>query len=275
METYEKHSTPDSRLPFIFGIERIHPSKLQTEIQNKNWHENIEIVYVESGRGFVKTDNNLMPVSEGNIIPISSGQLHGMSVSDHEMMYCYLIVDRSFFLSNFFDSNHFFFDAPIVDGDIEKLIREFKEYWYTDSDTVPMRVQYLRSLALRICLALCDRHAVYSKLPREDTHILACIKKAIGAISAECERRITLDEIASSVGLSKYYFAREFRRITGFSFVAYLNGLRCEKAKRLLLLGELSIGEICAACGFENNSYFTRKFKEYSGYTPKDYRKLK
>ncbi len=275
MKAFEKHSMSNPRLPFLFGTEHLHPPRFRLWGGNRNWHENIEIVYVESGSGFVSIDDKPIPVSAGDIVPISSGRLHSMSVSDHEMIYCYLIVDRSFFLSNFFDSNRFLFEAPIVDGEIEEWIKEFKKYWYTDSDTVPMRVQYLRSLALRICLALCDRHAVYSKLPREDTHVLACIKKAIGTISAECERRITLDEIASSVGLSKYYFAREFRRITGFSFVAYLNGLRCEKASKLLLLGELSIGEICAACGFENSSYFTRKFKEYSGYTPKDYRKLK
>ena len=275
MKAFEKHSMSNPRLPFLFGTEHMHLPRSRLWGGNRNWHENIEIVYVESGSGFVAVNDNRIAVSAGDIISISANQIHSMSVSDHEMMYCYLIVDRSFFLSNFFDSNQFLFEAPIVDGEIEEWIKEFKKYWYTDSNTVPMRVQYLRSLALRICLALCDRHAVYSKLPREDTHVLACIKKAIGAISAECERKITLDEIASSVGLSKYYFAREFRRITGFSFVAYLNGLRCEKARKLLLLGELSIGEICAACGFENSSYFTRKFKEYSGYTPKDYRKLK
>lgn len=275
MKEFETHSMSNPRLPFIFDTVHLHPPQFRIWGGNRNWHENIEIVYIESGSGFVSIDDKPMAVSAGDIIPISSNRFHSMSVSEHEMAYCYLIVARGFFLSNFFDSNHFFFDAPIVDEDIEKLIKEFKKYWYSDTIDAPMRVQYLRSLALQLCLTLCDRHAVYSKLPREDSHLLACIKKAIGYISAESARRITLDEIASFVGLSKYYFAREFRRITGSSFVAYLNGLRCEKAKKLLLSDELSIGEICVACGFDNGSYFTRKFKEYSGYTPKDYRKLK
>ena len=198
-----------------------------------------------------------------------------MYVSDSEMTYYYLIIDRNFFLSNHFDSNDFIFNAPIRDEHLENLLKKFKKYWYFNLDSVPMKVQYLRSIALELCLGLCDNYAIYTKKPQTESNLLFCIKKAIGYIKAESERPISLDEISSFVGLSKYYFAREFRRITGLSFVTYLNYVRCEKAKEMLLLDKLSIGEIGRLCGFENQSYFTRTFKEYSGLNPKDYRQKK
>ena len=45
---------------------------------------------------------------------------------------------------------------------------------------------------------------------------------------------LSLDKVADFVGISKYYFAREFRRITGYTFVTHLNMTRCEAAKELL-----------------------------------------
>ena len=101
---------------------------------------------------------------------------------------------------------------------------------------------------------------------------MSCIKQAIGLIRSDASRDLSLDEVANFVGLSKYYFAREFRRVTGYTFVSYVNLTRCEKAKALLTQNEMSIGEIGRACGFSNQSYFTRTFRAYTGRLPGVYR---
>ncbi len=265
----------DPRLPFIFNVTKLVPRGSFLWKGGGNWHENIEIIYVESGSGFIVIDDRYIPSSEGDIIPISSNRFHGMYVSDCEMTYYYLIIDRNFFLSNHFDSNNFVFDAPIRDDRLRDMLHEFKKYWYDTSDKVPMRIQHLRSIALELAIGLCERYATYSKAPQAESNLLSCIKQAIGYIKVESNRSISLDEVSNFVGLSKYYFAREFRRITGLSFVTYLNYVRCEKAKELLLLENMSVGEVGSVCGFDNHSYFTRTFKEYTGYTPKDYRHAK
>ncbi|MBQ8849067.1 MAG: helix-turn-helix transcriptional regulator [Clostridia bacterium] len=92
-------------------------------------------------------------------------------------------------------------------------------------------------------------------------------------MQTESARDISLDEISASVGLSKYYFAREFHRTTGYSFVSYLNLIRCKKAKKMIAETELSIGEIAQKCGFSNLSYFSRTFRSIVGILPNDYRK--
>ena len=272
MVVYEKHLMSDPRLPFIFNVTKLKPTDSFFWEGSGNWHENIEIIYVESGSGYVVIDDIHIKANAGDIIPISANKFHGMYVSEQEMIYYYLIVERNFFLSNHFDSNHFLFDAPIRDDRAEELIIAFKKAWYSTKEEKPMRIQYLRSHALELALILCDRYATHTKSPKSDSNLLLSIKKAIAYIKAESNRAISLDEIASFVGISKYYFAREFRRITGVSFITYLNYVRCEKAKELLLFNTMSIGEIGIACGFDNHSYFTQTFKEYSGMTPKAYR---
>lgn len=59
---------------------------------------------------------------------------------------------------------------------------------------------------------------------------------------------------------------------TGKSFVQYVQELRVREAARLIGGTDMSISGITNAVGYENESFFRRKFKEYYGVTPKDYK---
>ena len=87
------------------------------------------------------------------------------------------------------------------------------------------------------------------------------------------DRKMSLNELSERVGLSKYYFAREFRRITGYTAVSYINLVRCEKARKLLSDNRLSINDVAEQCGFANQSYFSKIFFERTGMKPFEYRK--
>lgn len=99
------------------------------------------------------------------------------------------------------------------------------------------------------------------------------IRKAKGYIHLNYERDITLSEVADYVGYSSSHFSKIFKEETGCSFRTYLNRLRVEKSKSLLLDTEASIAEICTACGFVDQSYFGKVFKNIAGVTPDKYRK--
>ena len=270
MHIYETHKMKDPRLPFIFHV--THRQKRAQETIC-NWHENVEIISVTAGGGLVTCGEQRFSVVAGDVVVINQNELHSFSTAEEEMDYFCLIVDRSFFLANHFDSNDFHFESKIKNEALSALIGRFGYFWESDKQTEPMRVQHLRALALAICLEICEKHSSFDRNPREESHLLSCVKQAIGYIRAESNRDISLDELASAVGLSKYYFAREFRRITGYSFISYLNVIRCEKARELLTTDRLSVGDIGRTCGFANQSYFTRTFRMHTGLTPGDYRK--
>lgn len=59
---------------------------------------------------------------------------------------------------------------------------------------------------------------------------------------------------------------------TGKSFVRYVQDVRLNEAARLIRSTDMSISEITNAVGYENESFFRRKFKECYGVTPKDYK---
>ncbi len=81
---------------------------------------------------------------------------------------------------------------------------------------------------------------------------------------------ISLQDAADKMFFSTVYFSRFFKKQTGETFSNYLLRIRMEQAVKLLEKN-LKVTEISEACGYHDPSYFTRIFKEYYKYTPKDY----
>lgn len=98
------------------------------------------------------------------------------------------------------------------------------------------------------------------------------VKKAIQYISVNYFQNITLDMVAAYAHLNPAYFSTLFKNTTGHSFKEYLTMVRIEESKRLLKTTSHSIVDICLAVGFEDQSYFSKVFKKYTGLTPKQYR---
>lgn len=98
------------------------------------------------------------------------------------------------------------------------------------------------------------------------------VYKVIEFIKANFQRRMSLEEIAASTYLSKTYLSSLFKKETGYSISEYINIVRIERSKSLLLEENISIIDIANLCGFEDQSYFTKVFKHIVGITPKKYR---
>jgi AraC-like DNA-binding protein/ligand-binding sensor protein len=100
----------------------------------------------------------------------------------------------------------------------------------------------------------------------------AALRKAENFIMENFTRKISLKEIAAIAGLSPPYFSTIFKEEMGENLSKYLNRLRVEKASRLLLETEMSLSEIAACCCFEDQSWFSKIFKAYTGISPGKYR---
>lgn len=110
---------------------------------------------------------------------------------------------------------------------------------------------------------------MFEHIPGKNSEI---IKKAIRYISQNYANALTLDIVANQVHLNPTYFSTLFKQSTGSSFKEYLNMVRVEESKRLLSNTDYSLIDIAIATGFEDQSYFTKVFKRYTGLTPKQFR---
>ena len=85
--------------------------------------------------------------------------------------------------------------------------------------------------------------------------------------------KITLDFLADSFYINKYYLTRIFKEQFGISINQYLLQLRITHAKQLLRFSTNSIEEIATLCGIPDANYFARTFKKVEGITPGDFRR--
>jgi len=99
------------------------------------------------------------------------------------------------------------------------------------------------------------------------------IRKSVLYMRGSFARKITLEDVAREVSLSPAYFGKVFKQEMGCSPSAYLNRLRIERARQLLLQSDLQLVEIANILGFEDQSYFTKVFKRLSGVSPNRFRK--
>ena len=92
-------------------------------------------------------------------------------------------------------------------------------------------------------------------------------------IETNLESIITLDQLASLVGLSPFHFARCFKNSTGLAPHQYVLARRIDLAKRRLVTSKAPVREIGWSVGFENISHFRRQFASQIGVVPGDLRK--
>lgn len=95
------------------------------------------------------------------------------------------------------------------------------------------------------------------------------LKQVIDYISEHLNQDLGLAELAELVHMSSYYFARLFKQSTGLSPHQYVIHCRVERAKQLLLKGELTIAEVAYSVGFAHQSHLNHHFKRLVGVTPK------
>ena len=87
------------------------------------------------------------------------------------------------------------------------------------------------------------------------------------------QRVITLKELADLVHMAISSLCRYFKAETGYTISEYLNKIRIDYARRLLMNPDLSVLNICFDCGFNNLSHFNKQFRRHTNLTPTSYKK--
>lgn len=98
------------------------------------------------------------------------------------------------------------------------------------------------------------------------------MKKALRDIDAHLSDDLRLEDVASHVYLSPYYFSKLFKKYQGIGFNAWVNRQRMVSARELLCHSDWSIASIARNLGFSQTSYFCKVFRQTYQVTPQAYR---
>ena len=85
------------------------------------------------------------------------------------------------------------------------------------------------------------------------------------------DSRLTLSRVSSQTGINQRRIAASIQRTFGCNFKTYINRLRINESKRLLIESKLHMGEIAFKVGFNNQTHFNRVFKSFEGISPSEF----
>lgn len=136
-------------------------------------------------------------------------------------------------------------------------------------DSVLELYSILHDLSLTRGIQLLSNESFAEEKP---TFINRRVELVYDYIRANYHKQITLGDISKMVGMTEVSFSRFFKKTTCKTFVDSINDIRLGNASRMLMDSSFSISEIAFKCGFKNQSYFNRLFKEKKGETPKEFR---
>lgn len=184
------------------------------------------------------------------------------------------LIEKFFYLENNYD------DIVSIENNIQYILVKVSSINYIigpikidhsyQNNKIPYRpsccIKYIKDLLLNII----DNNLTFNI---DYKYYNTYIRKSIRYIHENYNKNITIDEISDYLNINKSYFCNLFKESTGVTFSYFLNYLRIEKSKNLLLNTDLSLLDIAIEVGYNSQNYFTIIFKKYLNQTPSQYRK--
>ncbi|MEH2213298.1 helix-turn-helix transcriptional regulator [Nostoc sp.] len=138
-----------------------------------------------------------------------------------------------------------------------------------------MKRMYLESKAVELIMLhfqqFQEQDINAHSFPARDLSDVDKIYQAKEILLGNLEDPPSLIELARQVGLNDFKLKRGFRQVFGTSAFKYLHDYRLEKARQLLVLGEMKVEEVAFRVGFDSRSYFASAFRKKFGLNPKQY----
>ncbi|MCF6370292.1 helix-turn-helix domain-containing protein [Rhizobium halophilum] len=132
---------------------------------------------------------------------------------------------------------------------------------------------YAESLAGSIATALLDIPNE-SASPNNGRLTQAQMNKLMSRLNACGDGRLSVAEMAETVGLSESWFANVFKQTTGKTPLQWQLARRIERAQKLLTGTDLTVADIAAQLGFSDQAHMTKAFRQVAGETPAAWRRL-
>lgn len=137
----------------------------------------------------------------------------------------------------------------------------------------PLTQQFIHCHFLQF-LATVAQHAGESSY--EPQELSDSITQKVYAVTSYIHRHyaseLSLEYLAEKFFISPYYLSHQFRRVTGFSLINYIQITRVRNAQQLLLYTDMKIADITTSCGFTSFSQFNRVFNKFCHTSPSQFR---
>lgn len=252
-----------------------------------HWHDEMELVVIKKGQGYVSVDFDKHLVHSGDIIMICPGCLHAIEQdASYKMEYENIIFKPELLSSGANDLCMLQYMKPLLDGTlpVEHFLTPAHEVFESLSNcirqidlvcadqTTGWQLAVKSALFYFFFLLISERQKKTVSISHNPKS-LEKMKTVLKYVEEHYTEKLTIDDMAKLTFYSKSHFMKFFKVHMGTGFTDYLNDYRLTMAARLLKSSDESILMIAEESGFDNLSYFNRIFKRKYGVSPGSYRK--
>ncbi|GAB4169961.1 MAG: AraC family transcriptional regulator [Terrimicrobiaceae bacterium] len=225
----------------------------------------LQVVLISEGRGeFESRETGRLDVRAGMAIMIFPGVWHryrpdvGTGWREDWVEFSGRIV-HGLLESGIFSSRQ-----PLHSGAVAYGLREAIEEVKAATRDQPWSVPRLASSAVKVLSILAN--LAKASQPAKPIHL--AVQKAERHMAAHFSENLSMETLASRLGVSYPHFRRAFRRVTGISPWQYLMRIRLARARRLVASSHATLEEIADQVGFSSAFHLSRAFKARYGQPP-------
>ena len=259
-----------------------HLEFLKTNTPFWHFHPEIELVYVNKGKGKRHIGNHISYFNNSQLVLIGSnlphiGYIDRLTTNGSETLIQFLpdFLGKDFFkipemaaIATLFEraKKGVRFNIEIkqrIGAKIEKLID------LEGANRITSFIEILNDLATTNDYTLLNANGFAFEAISQDSNKIEII---YNHINDNFKEHITLDEVSNLVSMTVPAFCRYFKKSTGKTFTKLVNEYRVVHATKLLAESNMSISNISFECGFNNFSHFNKLFKEFTGKSASIYR---
>ena len=266
-----------------YGFDRVSAFNLSTGYEKRSyqahWHSYGEILLVGPGKTNVfRVNQSTYELVEGDFLLMWPMEVH--EIIDADRKESLVIQFSNTFINSLFD--------------LQRIMHFYRNLHVLCVRSHPLLVAGLRDIEagadreLRCCMLLMEfmltldryRDEFVPELRGGDTYSYTdTVMRRMMTVTDYIKNNLTADDLsqaamAERAGISKDYFSRIFRSITGTNYSRWLNMIRMEKATELLADEKMTLTEVAMRSGFQSISSFNRVFRAEKGMAPGEYRAL-
>ena len=252
-----------------------------------HWHEDIEWVYIRSGQMNYYMNGKRVLLNTGEALMVNSRQMHyGYSENGQDCDFIHILCHPKIFITNSVLYQSYI--APVLSNPSLEYLH-LKPAHPEDIEALRLLPEILRikkehpvayeiEAAALLSLLWCRLLRSHPMMPDESAAKpqepdLLVQREMVSYIYSHYSESISLDEIAAAGKVCRNKCCQIFRRYLSQSPIDFLNHYRLEVSCHLLSSTKMSIAEICTACGFHHQSYYSKIFLRTYSCSPRDFRK--
>lgn len=237
-------------------------------------HNKHELYFLEEGGTKYFVGNEIYILKPGDFIFVPKDVFHMTDKFECDSYTRILMVfDDDYIGEEYLKYVDFLKEKKCIRIPSSKLYRFYDIFAKLEHETQHRSKDYeeLYKLYLREILVLMSRYQTFSEDFTELNDSYQLVQNAAEYISRNYDSDLSLELLSQKFSLSKSYFSRLFKEVTGVGVSEYINISRISIAEKLLAQGNLSITEVANRCGFNDSNYFATVFKKIKGISPKKY----